>query len=293
MLYYDARRPNPNMLRRTTMLVLVCGLLAVPGARAADEADNVYARSGWFFGAGFGVALEQFSKEYQKPQYLTTYGEGILSRKALGTGANPDDKLRIEPPFDAAFGTPDLIGINIDDRFAFSLHGGYRFHPHWAAEVQFEITDEFDVIVTENIPFRNALNEETYSPGDAEYDPSDPGKLKPTRTYVHESNANLKIRPIVATANIKGYVLTGRFQPYLTLGAGAAWTGTENRPDELNLTHLDFVMRFGGGVEFYVTDNILITCAVSYVYPMGFMQNKADYVSVEAMGFQYRFGGTD
>ena len=216
---------------------------------------------------------------------MTTSGEGILSSDALGTAATPGDKFRIEPPFDEAFGTPDVIEINVDDRFAFSVHAGYRISPRWAVEGQYEVTDEFDVIVTENIPFKNSLFERP--------DPNNPGELLPTRTYVRESTANLKIRPMVVTANLKGYVLTGRFQPYLLLGAGAQWTRTQNLPRDETVTHLDFTMRFGGGLEYYITDHVVISCAVSYVYPMGFMKNKADYVSVEAMGFHYRFGTTD
>ena len=255
------------------MIGLSIGPLLVPAAGAEEE--SAYVRSGWFVGISGGVALERFGDEYRKGKYLKASGDGILSRVGRGPRSATGDKDKIEPPSSDSNATPDFISLSVDPRVSFNFHAGYRINPRWAVEAQFEVVDEFDVAVKENIPFRDISAE---------------GPL-PTRTIVRETSTALRIRPIVATGNVKAYLSKGRIQPFLSLGAGAAWINHKNERSGLKKKNLDFVMRFGGGVEFYVTDHVLMTSGVSYVYPTGSMQDRADYLSVEALGFQYRFGG--
>jgi opacity protein-like surface antigen len=50
---------------------------------------------------------------------------------------------------------------------------------------------------------------------------------------------------------------------------------------------VDFALRFGGGVDFYLTENILVSAEASYLMPTGKLDNL-DYYSL-GLGLQYRF----
>ena len=73
-----------------------------------------------------------------------------------------------------------------------------------------------------------------------------------------------------AWANLKGYPTapwTGRFQPFAMVGLAWMWepaTGSAiNGADE----HGDFAARFGGGIDVYVTDNIVLTAESASAAP--------------------------
>jgi hypothetical protein len=46
-------------------------------------------------------------------------------------------------------------------------------------------------------------------------------------------------------------------------------------------------MRFGGGLDFYLTESIVVSGEISYLMPTGKLDNL-DYYSI-GLGLQYRF----
>jgi opacity protein-like surface antigen len=88
------------------------------------------------------------------------------------------------------------------------------------------------------------------------------------------------------TVNGLAYFPMGRFEPYALIGLGGMWTSV--RPVGLTPPGSccgGFVMKFGGGSDFYVTDDWALTVDVAYVLPVGSIENLR-YVS---LGWGARF----
>jgi opacity protein-like surface antigen len=90
------------------------------------------------------------------------------------------------------------------------------------------------------------------------------------------------------TANVKGYLLTGRFQPYGLVGMGylSANGSAGNFAGAAHPAH-DFAMRFGGGLDAYITDNIVAGPEFAYVLPTG-SANDLDMMTI-SLGLSWRF----
>jgi len=91
-------------------------------------------------------------------------------------------------------------------------------------------------------------------------------------------------------ANIKGYPTapwTGRFQPYGMIGLG--WWWERRSGSAINGVDQDgaFVSRFGGGVDLYVTKNIVVTAESAWVLPTGDLESLNQVQIGGAL--QYRF----
>lgn len=149
--------------------------------------------------------------------------------------------------------------VSVDDSFGIQGRAGYRCHERFSADVEVEWIHGFD----------------------ADASQSGVGKI-----------AKGEIEPIVVTANLKGYLLTGRYQPFLLVGGGfmradetvhdtSAALGLSDSDDKLRLA-----FRFGGGVDLYATRHIVLSAEADYVLPTGSLDY--DYVSV-GLGLQYRF----
>jgi opacity protein-like surface antigen len=155
---------------------------------------------------------------------------------------------------------PD-VNLSVDDSIGFNGRVGYRCHRRFSAEVEVEWLDGFSSDLTE------------------------PGV---------DQLAKVDYEPVVVTTNVKGYFLTGRYQPFLLVGAGAMTADTKLRePVGLSFTGLDsesdtaFVMRFGGGIDLYATKNVVVSLEADYVLPLGNL-DALDYVTI-GWGVQYRF----
>jgi opacity protein-like surface antigen len=153
------------------------------------------------------------------------------------------------------------VNLSVDNSFGFNGRVGYRCHRRFSAEVQTEWLSGFDADLTQ--PNVDQL-------------------------------AKVSYEPVVVTANVKGYFLTGRYQPFLLIGAGAMTADTKLRnPVGLAFTGLDsesenaFAMRFGGGIDLYATENVALSLGIDYVFPFGKLDNL-DYVTI-GWGVQYRF----
>jgi opacity protein-like surface antigen len=102
----------------------------------------------------------------------------------------------------------------------------------------------------------------------------------------------------VFTTNTKGYLLTGRYQPFVLLGVGVMAANYEfvvrnevrdrhGWGHSWNDSQIDFVMRFGGGIDLYATKHVVVSAEVDYVLPFGDLEDL-DYLSF-GLGLQYRF----
>jgi opacity protein-like surface antigen len=96
-----------------------------------------------------------------------------------------------------------------------------------------------------------------------------------------------------ATANAKGYPWTGRVQPYGLVGMGVLFGRVRQA---VGMPHADsaFVTRFGGGADFYATENVVLNVDVSYMYTPGELNVggdtsvRPDLIPV-VFGLRYRF----
>jgi opacity protein-like surface antigen len=91
-----------------------------------------------------------------------------------------------------------------------------------------------------------------------------------------------------ATGNVKGFILTGRYQPYLLFGMGyfdLNYPG-RNRAGDASPGD-DFAMRFGAGLEGNITEHIAIGPEIAYVLPVG-DASDLDMLTI-SLGLQYKF----
>ncbi len=93
-----------------------------------------------------------------------------------------------------------------------------------------------------------------------------------------------------AWANIKGYPMapwTGCVQPFGMIGVGWWWERLSGSAVDGVDQKGGFVSRYGGGVDFYVTRNVMVTTEAAWVLPTGHL---GDLKQVQIGGaVQYRF----
>lgn len=138
--------------------------------------------------------------------------------------------------------------LNVDDSPNLIFDAGWRFHPYAAVDVGFE-----------------------WNPG---FDASFAGLTAELETYF-------------ATAGMKIYALTGRFQPFLHPNVGvmvAKFDAGGFGGD----TIVSPALRVGGGIDVYVTRNLFVSLAAYYVLPMDSDLNDAQYVPLSG-GVGWRF----
>jgi opacity protein-like surface antigen len=153
------------------------------------------------------------------------------------------------------------VNLDVDNSAGINGRAGYRCHERFSGEVQVE--------------WLNGFNSDLTEPGFVQL-------------------AKVDFEPVVVTTNVKGYILTGRYQPFLLVGAGAMVADTNVREAVgLSFTSVRdesenaFAMRFGGGIDLYATPNIVVSLETDYVLPFGNLDDM-DYVAI-SLGVQYRF----
>jgi len=151
------------------------------------------------------------------------------------------------------------LSFSLKNSFGFKGQAGFRCHPRISAEVDVEWLDGFDGTV-----FLSSLGE----------------------------TVSVDFEPVVVTTNMKGYLLTGRYQPFVLFGGGAMIVEVTAK-DQSGLgirdtrTQRGAVLRYGSGIDFYATEQIVLTLGVDYLQPFGDVEDL-DYVSV-GWGLRYRF----
>jgi hypothetical protein len=144
---------------------------------------------------------------------------------------------------------PGTDGVGVDDSAGFKVLGGYRAHPHVAAELAVDYLHDFEV------------------------------RYGGFRGHV---------RGVATTINGKGYLTRGRVQPYGVAGLGGLYVSGHDASlrNVLGLSG-GFLTRFGGGLDVYATDHVVLNAEATYDLPTG---NVSDLRFVPlTLGAQYRF----
>jgi hypothetical protein len=155
----------------------------------------------------------------------------------------------------------DIFGANTsasaDDTWSVKGRGGYRCHPRYSVGVTFEYFGGFD----------------TEWSGD-------------------DGRGSDDIGIFTVTADIKGYLLTGRYQPYLLFGGGVM--GVDTRVSNRSRGGViqsrdpkDFTFRFGGGLDLYATEHVVVNVDANYLVPLGSVSGTQVYTV--GWGMEYRF----
>lgn len=144
---------------------------------------------------------------------------------------------------------PGVTDVEVDPSVGLTARVGVRVTPHIAIEAHYEWMDNFETSVAGNT-------------------------IADTQTQT-------------LTGDVKGYLATGRVQPYLMAGAGFLTAKSDDPTTNFQRTDTDFVARVGGGVEFYLNESVGLSVDTSYVLPAGDVKDL-DYVSVGA-GIFFRF----
>ena len=90
--------------------------------------------------------------------------------------------------------------------------------------------------------------------------------------------------------NVKGYPTapwTGRFQPYALVGAAWMWARATGSAINGSVEDGGFAARFGGGIDLYITDHIVVTAESAWVLPTGDLDGLNQVQIGGAL--QYRF----
>lgn len=82
-------------------------------------------------------------------------------------------------------------------------------------------------------------------------------------------------------ASVKGFPVIGRIQPYAVFGIGML-AFTEKRGSDF-----DFTTRMGGGIDFYISNSIVLDLEATYMLPAGSLDDF-QFATFSA-GIQYRY----
>lgn len=148
-------------------------------------------------------------------------------------------------------------GLEIDDSFGGTLFAGYRVHRHVSIEVRGEYLDGFDI--------------------GPQGDPS-------------ASMLDAEIDGFLITAGPKLYPFTGVLQPFVGLGLGAMRAELEGRASDgtrFSDDETDVVIRPAAGLDFYVSENLVLNLEAAYVSPGGSLQD-IDFATFSS-GLTFRF----
>jgi opacity protein-like surface antigen len=119
-----------------------------------------------------------------------------------------------------------------DSSILADFRGGWRFHEHWAVEGQLHYLPDFTTTSTFT------------------------GGMPTTRA---------RQQVVDGSVNVRGYLLTGRVQPYALFGLGGMWA-----EDMVSgVSGAGFMIRAGGGFETWVFRNVGLDVAMTYQQPFG------------------------
>jgi opacity protein-like surface antigen len=145
---------------------------------------------------------------------------------------------------------PDHHDLAVDDSPGFKVLGGYRVLPNLAAELDADYLHDFDVQV-----------------GGTD--------------VAH-------IRGVATTLNGKGYLTTGRVQPYGVAGIGGLYVaGLDSSLHNILGVNGGFLTRVGGGLDLYATEHVVLNAEATYDLPTGRVSDLR-FVPL-TIGAQYRF----
>jgi len=152
-------------------------------------------------------------------------------------------------------------GEDADYGLGFNVLAGYRMGRNFAGEAEFEFMNAFGL----DNPVQGHFDLRTWWLG-----------------------MNFRVYPLARLFAPDSW--GNRIQPYVKAGAGWQWAEIKDVPGP-DFSDGGFAARFGGGLDFYVTDHIVLTTGGAYQYPTGDVNNYR-YFSLGA-GIQYRFTSED
>ena len=240
------------------VLVLVA---PAPSARG-DETSNAIAAS-LAVGAVTGMMCWALASGDEDPD-LSKYARRGLLVGLAGSSALETFENEAHSDFRDDLGSlRNQVSLSVDNGFGLSGRIGYRCHPRFSAEAEVEWINGFDVDVFQPVI---AL------PGFGQ-------------------SAEIAVEPIVVTVNAKGYILTGRYQPFLLAGAGVMMVEQTKEGGALGISvnpeETAFVTRVGLGIDVSATEHVVVSLDASYLIPFDRL-DYLDYVSIN-WGVEYRF----
>jgi len=170
-------------------------------------------------------------------------------------------------------------GQDFDATLGFEIRGGARLNKYLAIEAAGDFLSGFDTTVELSAP------------------------PNPSPPLPNPPEVDLTVDGGNVTVNVLAYFPFGRIQPYALVGLGGMWArlrtthavGTYCYPGWYtwyctgSYASLDndgaYVMKFGGGTDFYLTEDWAFTIDVTYVMPFGDLENL-EYVN---LGWGVRF----
>ncbi len=199
--------------------------------------------------AGIGLSTPAAAQDDDPDLYAQT-GVYLTAMAVYGVLT---DESGLEDVAEDAFGSSSA---DADHSWGVSGRLGYRLHPRVAVEAQFEWLREIKI-------------ESRMIPGG--------GKRRD------------QISLYAVTGNVKGYLLTGRIQPYVVAGAG--WGRATLNPDGPGAkSRSDSVVgRMGIGTDLYASEDVALSLEAAYVLGE---RPEFNYVSVGA-GLTLRFYGLE
>jgi opacity protein-like surface antigen len=266
-------------------------LFALSFAALPARADGIKATSGTLGVAALSAVLCTFTVLYAEEGEDSPDEDFDRKGFFIGVGGNfAGENFSARPVGDIADifsnqpgrGIPILPGpessSNSDDSWSVKGGGGYRCHSRFSVGATFEYFGGFDT----------------------------------KWTGVMGTGAD-DIDMLAVTTDIKGYLMTGRYQPYLLAGGGIMHAKTEvtnptgigtttvnpdppsdDIPNIPNITtvfqsrdYTDFVFRLGGGIDVYATDNVVVNIGASFLLPLGEVSGLRLYTV--GGGLEYRF----
>jgi opacity protein-like surface antigen len=214
-------------------LLLASAVLAqgtpLTAAQNTSPTEN-YGRPGPYVGVGFAYGLEDFDL-------------GNLQNGANGLPGG------------------GAVSLSADDSPGFDIRAGYRAHPNFAVEGQFQYFTGFDLNAKANY-----------------------------------SGAEAKVATLDAltfTVNAKVYPLTGQFQPYGLLGIGMLRGNVDVTNTDISRSDVVFATRIGVGMDFYATHHWVVNGEFCYLRASNDYDFDGGKVGGSLMpfvvGMQYRF----
>jgi len=244
------------------------GCMAVALLTEGDEGtEEGFGRRGFYLGMSASYARENFSDTAVTDLVYDQVLDNLRTLRGTPVKGDPTAIPPI-PPGDPGIYTIALGELD-DDAFGVMGRLGYRCHPRVSTEIQFEWLEDF----------KGGFYETDMPMNDT------PRKF------------DLDLESLVFTVNAKGHLMTGRYQPFLLLGLGFMRMESKARDISGGLIpgyaaqesdrEVEFALRYGGGLDVYLTEHWVATAEASYLMPTGKLDNM-DYYQF-ALGIQYRF----